>query len=137
MGTQINTDIKLFNSSNTSNSEKTDSFDFSSVNIGDIMLNGTETEKKRLLSLMEKEGVSPLRAYLTYVKAHNEPIKEEIAYYRNEIHNSRRELSSLKQQYKSCDDEEQQLALKEMISGTKKNIWDMCRANVRRAFSLA
>lgn len=137
MSTQVNTDIKIFNNTGTAGSEQSKEFDFSSINIGDIMLNGSASEKKRLMALMEKEGVSPLRAYLAYVKAHNEPIKEEIAYYKNEIHDSRYELSALKREYRNSEDAEEQAMLKEMISGTKRNIWDMCRANVRRAFSLA
>ena len=136
MSTQINTDIKLFNNSAPGKSEQAGGFDFSSVNIGEIMLNGTEAEKKRLLSLMKDEGISPMRAYLNYVQAHNEPIKEEIAYYRDEIHSSRHELSALRREYRNSEDADEQALLKKQIAGTKRNIWDMCRDNVRRAFSL-
>ena len=137
MSTKVNADIKLFNNSDSNTGEKANGFDFSKLNIGDIMLNGTETEKKRLLALMKEEGISPMRAYLNYVQAHNEPIKEEIAFYQDEIHSSRHELSALKRAYRQAEDVEEQTFLKEQITSTKRNIWDMCKANVRRAFSLA
>ena len=137
MSTKVNTDIKLFNNSGSNTGEKANGFDFSKLNIGDIMLNGTKTEKKRLLALMKEEGISPMRAYLNYVQAHNEPIKEEIAFYQDEIHSSRHELSALKRAYRQAEDVEEQTFLKEQITSTKRNIWDMCKANVRRAFSLA
>ena len=137
MSIPVSNDIKLFNNSGGGKNEQTGKFDFSSINIGDIMLNGTESEKKRLLSLMKEDGISPMRVWLNYVQAHNEPIKEEIDFYKDEIHDSRHELSALKRAYRQSDDVEEQALLKGQIATTKRNIWDMCRVYVRRAFSLA
>ncbi len=138
MAPSINTDLKTIEKNN--NSHKTENqagYDFSSINIGEIMLNGSESEKTKLLSLLKESDVSPLRLYIEAVKAHNKPIKEEIAFWKDEIHASRREISELKRAYKKTEDLDEQAELKSMISNEKRNLWTMCCANVRRAFTLA
>ncbi len=135
MGTRVNSEIKTYDKK-PDTPVRAQGFDFSSLNIGDIMLNGSEADKKRLMILMKQEKISPLRAWLNYVKAHNEPIKEEIKLCQEEIHNERRELSTLRRDFRNSNDAEEQALLKEMISETKGNIWDLCRTNVRRAFTL-
>ncbi len=138
MAPSVNTDLRTIEKNNTDLQQaKISGIDFSSLNIGEIMLNGSEAEKNKLLSLLKQSNVSPLRLYIEAVKAHNEPIKEEISYWRDEIHSSRREIAELKREYRKTEDAEKQTELKNMITTEKRNLWTMCCANVRRAFTLA